>query len=142
MLPGAFALLAVLRPTYAHASFRSFYPFLPLTSRHSREKMYQALPTLPYCKRRKARRGTGNEGMRTHNNMLAANLHILHIPITHDNMLSVPVSPTTHPNIIITDLVPILRPIWTRIVSVPDYSRIVCQLLVVLTPWANSRYRD
>ena len=32
MLPGTFALLAVLRPTYAHASFRSFYPFLPSTS--------------------------------------------------------------------------------------------------------------
>ena len=27
----------------------------------SREEMYQALPALPYCKRRKAGRGTGNE---------------------------------------------------------------------------------
>ena len=27
----------------------------------SREEMYQALPTLPYCKRQKTGRGTGNK---------------------------------------------------------------------------------
>ena len=29
----------------------------------SRDEMYQALPALPYCKQRKAGRGTGNEAM-------------------------------------------------------------------------------
>ena len=59
MLPGTFALLAVLRPTYAHVHLglsTSFYPWC-----HSHEEMYQALPALPYCKWRKAGRGTGYE---------------------------------------------------------------------------------
>ena len=51
----------------------------------SREEMYQALPALPYCKRRKAGRGTGNEAkgdvhlfsLSVHARMLIADGHMI-----------------------------------------------------------------
>ena len=65
-------------------SFRSFY-FLGLSyySREQMYQMYQALPALPYCKRQKAWRGTGNEATCTH-------VHYTHTPTARCLLLPPP----------------------------------------------------